>query len=123
MIGRVVFAGVVVVAEFLTIGNSAREIDVAAISGSHGEIRSGEQFGIRIGSSRESAVKQLESLGFRVLGVPLPKNWKCIDLKDGEDEDIMSDSSWRGGVICLAHRGGMISAMSWNFSPFANFFP
>ena len=116
-------AGVVVVAEFLAIGNPAREIDTAAISGSNGEIRSGEKFGIGIGSSRNSAVEELELLGFRVLETPLPRNAKCIDLEPGEDEDVMSDHSWRGGVICLASRGGSISAISWNFRPFGNLLP
>jgi len=121
--GRIALAAAVVFGAIPPERILASEIDMAAMSGSHGEIRSGERFGIQIGSSHESAMKVLSALGFHTSETTLPKNWACIDLERGEREDMTFDNSWRGGVICVASRDGRISAIGWNFSPFGSLFP
>jgi len=123
MIGRIVLAGTLIVVAILSVRILTSEVDTAAISGSRGEIRGGERFGVRIGSNRENAIERIRSIGFDTINTPRPEDARCLDLESGEIEDVAFDSSWRNGVVCVASRGGRISAISWNFYPFGNLFP
>lgn len=116
-------AGALIVIAILSIRIFTNEVDTAAISGSRGEIRSGERFGVRTGATRENAIEWLRSIGFATINTPRPKDARCLDLEPGEVEDVAFDSSWRNGVVCIASRDGRISAMSWSFYPFGNLFP
>lgn len=83
---------------------------------SSGPVRSGQLYGIEIGSSSLEAFRKLDRYGL-VRG-RVPNTGRCMALvaEDNEKLDLFSDNSWRRGTVCLATEGGKVTGIDTYFS-------
>ena len=94
------------------------DINRAAFLFSSGNIVYGEALGISIGESRENAIARLEDSGLILR--EQTKTILCRPSKgdEGVTYDLLRDSSWRSGMVCLGSKEDRIVRIVWRFYPY-----
>lgn len=94
----------------------ANPLNRVALAEGIGFIDSGSKFGIRIGDSRNSAIKRLEDIGLRQLGNIVENSCLGYSYTPSKKLDIFLDNSWRRGTICLSSDKNTIESIRWHYN-------
>lgn len=82
-------------------------------------ISDGGRFGIRIGDTEASVRSRLTRDGLTFYEKSADLNCGANRLDQSSVIELYGDSGWRGGVICVGYRNGIVQQVAWNYIAFA----